>query len=386
MQKSKKLKILFLPSWYPSEKSPVAGVFIKEHAKAVSLYNEVIVVYNEGHDKNIKGTWTIISDKFEDGIRTIRIKHKKSPVPKTGYLIYLWSIKQAFKKLIKEGWKPDIIHAHVYSAGVPAVILGKKYKIPVVITEHFSSFPRKALNKIEIIKARFAMNRANMILPVSKFLMDSIKSYGIKNKFKIIPNVVNTEIFHLSQNKDKNTKESPKKILIVALLVSIKGIPYLLKALAKLKKRRNDFILDIVGDGPKRKVYENLSKKLGLERFVNFHGIKSKPEVAEFMRNSDFFVLPSLFETFGVVFIEAMACGKPIVATNLPVLRELINKDRGILVPPKDVNDLVKAIDYMLDHYQSYHSGEISQYAKEKFSYEVVGKEINKIYKEVLSY
>jgi len=73
MQRNKKLKILFLPAWYPSEKNPVAGIFIREHAKAVALYNDVNVLYSEGCDKNLKKFWSIISDKKEEGIRTIII-------------------------------------------------------------------------------------------------------------------------------------------------------------------------------------------------------------------------------------------------------------------------------------------------------------------------
>lgn len=85
---------------------------------------------------------------------------------------------------------------------------GKIYKIPVVITEHWTGFPRHVLGKFEILKARFAMNKADIILPVSNQLKDAIKSYHIKNKFKVIPNVVNTEIFYPSlQKSNKKTKK-----------------------------------------------------------------------------------------------------------------------------------------------------------------------------------
>ncbi len=380
-KEERRLKILFLPAWYPSEKNQVAGVFVREHAQAVALYNEVTVLYNEGAEKHVKGLYKIVSDKTEDGIRTMRIRHKKSPIPKTSYFIYLWSIFKAFRKLIYEGQRPDIIHAHVYSAGVPAVILGKIYKIPVVITEHWSGFPRRMLGKPGIFKARFAMNRAKILLPVSQNLKEAIESYGIKNRFQVIPNVINTEIFYPSTSQHRSEK---KRILLVALLTPIKGIPYLLQALAQLKEKRQDFVLDIVGDGPNRQEYEDLTKKLELGEMVRFHGLKSKPEVAEYMRQCDFFVLPSLFETFGVTYIEAMACEKPIVATALPVLQEKISKDRGILVPPENSKALSEAIDYMLDRYQNYSSVNISKYVKENFSYEVVGNSLNGVYRGVI--
>jgi len=264
---------------------------------------------------------------------------------------------------------------------VPAIILGKIYRIPVVITEHCSCFSRRILTRINILKARFAMNRAKIILPVSKDLEQVIKSYGIENTFEVIPNTVDTKIFY---PPFKNNKNNRKRILLVALLSPVKGIPYLLKALAQLKAKRQDFVLDIVGDGPNRKEYEAMARELGLGDIVRFHGLKAKPEVAEFMRQCDFFVLPSLWENLPCVLIEAMASGLPVVATNVGGIPEIINKEVGILVPPKDVNALTRAIDYMLDHYQNYSLERISKYAKENFSYETVGKTLDNIYREVL--
>lgn len=95
-------------------------------------------------------------------------------------------------------------------------------------------------------------------------------------------------------------------------------------------------------------------------------------------------IQPSLYEIFGVTYIEAMACGKPVVASQLPALQEKITEDRGILVPPKDANALADAIDYMLDHHQDYSPRKIRGYVKDEFSYEVVGKKLNDIYREIL--
>ena len=380
---NEKLNILFLPAWYPSEKNPIVGVFIKEHARAVSLYDSVTVLYAERVKRNVRGLYEIVSDEKEDGIRTIRIKYRRLPVPGASYFIYLWSMFTGFRKLLKEGWRPDVIHAHIYSAAVPAVIIAKRYKLPVVLTEHCSGFPRHTLTGISVLQARWAMKKAAIILPVSKTLETAIKSYGIKNQFKVVPNVVNTEIFYPSSRQNSNEK---KRILSVALLVPIKGIPYLLEALYQLKQKRQDFVLDIVGDGANRKEYEELAEELGLGEAVKFHGLKMKEEVADFMRECDFFVQPSLYETFGVTYIEAIACGKPVVATRLTALEEKINEGRGVLVPPKNVAALAEAIDYMLDHHQDYSPEKISQYVKDNFGYKLVGKKLNDIYRKVLSH
>jgi len=197
----------------------------------------------------------------------------------------------------------------------------------------------------------------------------------------IPPNVVNTEMFYPSSNKDKR-KTKRKKILIVALLKPIKGIPYVLEALSQIKSKRSDFILDIVGDGPKRREYEELTIRLGLNGFVKFHGLKSKQKVAEFMRNSNFFVLPSVWDNLPCVLIEAMASGLPIVATDVGGVREILDRSGGILIPSENVEALINAIEYMLDNHNRYSSMDIAKYARERFSYEAIGKMLDKIYRQ----
>jgi len=371
-----------LPTWYPTDAHPVEGIFIKEHAKAVSLYHNVTILYNEGADRGIKGLYTIKSDIFEDDIRTIRVGHKYLPVSKLRYGAYLWSLFNEFRRLKRKGWIPDIIHAHVYPTGIPAVILGKIYSTPVIITEHWTAFVLKALHRLNKFQVRFAMNRAELILPVSNELEDAIRWYGVRNKFDIVPNAINTDLFSPVLKVDNS---DIKKILLVALISPQKGIPYLLGALAEIYKKRSDFILDIVGDGPNREEYRELSEKLGIGAIVNFHGIKTKREVAEFMQKCDFFVQPSLYETFGITFIEAMACGKPIIATDLPVLRDKIDADKGILVAPGDIMSLGSAIEFMFDHHSDFSPQVISDYVKKNFSYSAIGMKLDKIYNECIN-
>ncbi len=380
--RGKRLKILHIAGWYPSKENPVAGVFVREHVKATALYNDVVVLYSEGIDRKIHGFYKI-DDNLEDGIRTLRLRHRKSPIPKTSYFIYLWGMFATFRKLLREGWRPDVIHAHVYSAGVPAVLISKRYGIPVVITEHSSEFPRRRITRINRLKAKFAFERASLVCPVSENLRKHTESYGIHARFQVVPNVVDTSLFSPNSNPTDEVQEGRKHILVVALLSPVKGVPHLLEALALLNEKRHDFVLDIVGGGPNRNEYEEQVRNLGLQGIVRFHGLKTKPEVAGFMQQCDFFVLPSLFETFGVVLIEALACGNPVIATNIGGPNEIVTEDVGMLVPPGNSGALAETIDYMLDHYRDYSASEVTKYALERFSYEAVGKQLSNIYRSV---
>jgi glycosyltransferase involved in cell wall biosynthesis len=328
--RDKRLKILHIAGWYPSKKNLISGIFVQEHVNATALYNDVAVLYSEGMDKGIRNPYQI-EDNIEDGKRTLRICYKKSPIPKTSYFIYLWAMFQAFGKLSRKGFMPDVIHAHMYLAGVPAVLLGMKYGIPVVVTEQSSEFSFERIRGFSKLKAKFAFEKASLVCPVSESLKKHIKAYDIRAQFCVVPNVVETFLFTPTTVHDTR-KDSRKRLLVVALLDPKKGIPYLLKALAQLKENRNDFVLDIVGDGPKRSEYEEQTRKLGLSNIVTFYGLKTKKEVVKFMKKCDIFVLPSPYETFGVVLIEALACGKPVIASDIGGPKEIITMAIGSII------------------------------------------------------
>lgn len=381
---SDRLKILFLAGWYPTEDNPIGGIYIKEHSLAASLYNEVTVLFGYDSPESFRGLYQI-QEVMEDEIKIIKIRYSPSLISRIvffRYLFYLWSIFKCFWHLQKKGYKPDVIHSHIFFTALPAVILGKLYRIPVVVTEHWSSFFTKSLSWRSRWIARFGMGRANMILPVSKALQERIESYGIKNKFCIVPNTVNTKIFY-PLDKDPRFLDQTKKILIVGGLTPIKGGSYLIYALAKVKEKRNDFVLDMVGEGPLRKEYETLSDTLGLREVIKFHGLKPKQEVAQFMRKCDFLVLPSLWESLGCTLIEALACGKPVIASAVGGVKEIVNPEVGILVPPQDIEALAQAIEIMLDKYPGYAADKLAQYAEERFGYHAIGLHLTQIYREV---
>lgn len=388
MVHKKILEILFIPRWYPSEANPVNGIFVREHANAVQLFNNVTVLYSEQiseTNKHLLGRslYKIISDSNEGGIRTIRSLYNRSIFPNISFIYYLLSIFSAFRYLLKKKYKPDIIHAHIFEAGVPAVILGKLYKIPTAITEHWTIFPSKTLTSARKFLARFAMNNSNIIFPVSNNLMESIQYYNIKNKFSVIPNCIDISIFQYSK---ENTNGNKIKLLCVALLAPKKGINFLIEAIDIIRNNSNlDITLDIIGDGPNRIEYENKTKILDLQSQIKFLGFKNKIKIAKAMKTSDIFILPSLVENLPCVIIEALVSGLPVIATNVGGVSEMINQNNGILVPPKDVNLLSQAIINMIKNLKQYNRKLITEQASQKYGYTAIGKEFDTVYGDLLN-
>ncbi|MFB0516675.1 MAG: glycosyltransferase [Candidatus Neomarinimicrobiota bacterium] len=376
---SKRLKVLFLPSWYPSEENPIHGIFIQEHAKAAALYDDIVVLYV--HEPQLARRAVLeFSDATEHGIRTIRIRYRRSWNPLITGIRYYWNILRGFIYLIRHRFRPDVIHAHIYKAGVPAVLLGWLYKITVMITEQCSDFPLKKLTRLGQIKARFALNHARIILPVSEDLWRSIERYDIRNEHRVIPNIVDHHLFY-PPDQEEIPLNREKQILFAGLLTPVKSVPTLLSVLHRLN--RNDFQLHIIGDGSHRSEYERLTAELDLRKKVTFHGLKPKADLAERMRQCDFLVLPSLYETFGVVLIEALASGRPVIAPDIGGPREIVTEEVGILVVPRDEEALAKAIHYMLDHHQQYKPERLASYARERYSYPVIGQQLHQIYLHV---
>lgn len=381
-----RLKVLFITSWYPTKEHPLLGVFVREHAKAVGLYDNVVVLNCVGRDPNLKNLWRMqqeTDDSLTEGIPTYRVWYRPPTIPKIWYAAYLWGVFQAFRSIVAKGFCPDIIHAHVYEAAVPAVLIGKAYRIPVVVTEHSSGFPMRRLPRQDVRMARFAFSKADMVLPVSLSLQKAIENYGVKARFQIVPNTVDSSLFHPSF--DSRPDNRPKRLLFVSLLDPShnKGLPLLFDALARLKEHRADWCLDLVGDGPARQEYELLVADLGLVDKITFRGFKTKEEVAELMRQADIFVLASFFETFSVVAAEALVSGLPVLATRCGGPEEFITDDVGVFVPPGDAKALYEGMDFMLDHFPSSSRKHIHQYAKRLFSPRIVGARLHNVYKSL---
>jgi glycosyltransferase involved in cell wall biosynthesis len=200
-----------------------------------------------------------------------------------------------------------------------------------------------------------------------------------------VPNVVDTTVFFTAKRKLKNADE--KRMIFVGNLESSqhKGYPTLLEALTLLRNRRSDWRLEVIGEGPERPEYQRRTEAAGLSGAVAFHGAKPKREIAEMMRGSDLFVLPSRFDNLPCVVVEALASGLPVVSTTVGGIPEMVYDGAGILVPPDDPPALADALDSVLSNLDSYDRVSIAADARGRYSLEAVGTQLQAIYESVLS-
>jgi len=378
-------RVLFVTPWFPTRDRPFERVFVREHARAVGLTDEVVVLHSMGPDPKMTAAWRMeqeLDRALTDGVRTYRIWHRLRAVPGATFVGYVFSIVQAIRRLVAEGFRPDVIHAHIYEAGIPAIVAGKVLGIPVLITEHYSAFPRNLLSWRELLKARTAFALADRVLPVSESLREGIEARGIRARFRVIPNAVNEAFFAGARSRRGRDTEGPIRLLTVGQLKPVKGIPVLLRALALLEQQRTDWRLDVIGDGEELAGYQRLAGDLGIGDKVTFTPSVSKEELAVRMWRAHIFVLASSYETFSVVTAEALASGLPVVATRSGGPAEFIVPGVGILVPPGDAEALSSALHEMLSRYPQYDPEDLSRYARARFSPEVVGRMMHEVYDE----
>ncbi len=391
MENNIRFKVLFLASWYPSRIHPIAGIFIKRHAEAVSLYSDVAVLFVTA-DESLKDKTYDIEYSLENNIPTVRVYYKRfSKVKGVSKFINLYRYFKASYlglKVIKENFgKPDLVHVNVtLPAGLAALALKFLKGFPYIVTEHSSSFLIKDDTGIfKKFLTRMIIKSAEGVTIVSKELQKAMIKYGLENKYFIIPNVVDIKINCVRSRIDNKRK----KILHISLLYDKqKNISDILLVLNKIayEKNRDDFEFHILGDGVDREKLQNLAKELGLlNKYVFFHGLKKPEEVYEFLKDADFLITNSNYETFSVATAEALVCGVPVIATRCGGPEDFVTEDCGILIEPRNREQLLQAILYMLDNSHKYDREKISQYAKSKFSYEVVGKQFYDIYKSIIT-
>ncbi|RPI32270.1 MAG: glycosyltransferase family 4 protein [Chloroflexota bacterium] len=373
--------IVFITYWFPAPHNPVNGIFIREHARAVAQRHFVTVMHIQGIQPAL-GQQRTLQD--QDGTLTVyRIRYPKPAIPKTAWL-RLWTSAQAvIKELDQAGKRPDILHANVFSSAGLGYALSKRFGIPCVLTEHASSFPLNQIKPLEMVSYRFYMNRLMLIMPVSDNLRQHMIRHGVRGPFRVVPNTVDTQLFKPALTKTR-VQSGVKEILITANLNAVKAVHLLIQALAALQEERSDFHLSIIGDGPLRSDLLALADKLQVSSRISFLGVKSKSEVANQMRASDFFVLSSLWENQPVVLLEAMASGLPVVAPAVGGIPEFVGAEYGRLSQPGDISSLLENIRFMMDHYNEFNPQVISQYVHTHFDYHSVASQFDEAYQFAL--
>lgn len=339
------MKVLFLSAWYPTERDAMAGLFVQKHAQAVAQQGaDVRVIYSEARG------------------------------------VHWWrDMRRQWRSLRREWGMPDLVQMNVLDKnGIFAQWLYHRYHIPYVIIEHWSgylpanfSFRGGWHGRI----MRHIAKQAACILPVSQMLEDAMKQCGIQNThWQRIHNVVDDFFFNPITDQTIPTKPTNKyRLLHVSCFdEKAKNIQGMLRAVRELATYRQDFELVIVGTGIDYQANRSFADTLNFPPdMLYFTGEQTPYEVAQWMQQSDTFILFSRYETYAVVLAEAIATGLPIISTSTAGIASELPKESGIIIENENEEHLVAAIHHILDNQQQYSKESIKKHSQLFHSQEV---------------
>jgi len=306
------------------------------------------------------------------------------------------------KKVISE-FNPDIIHIHhPFVLSSPAIMYGKKLGIPKILTLHtqyeqyayyIAPIPQKLTH--EAIK-RIIFNLAykiDCITTPSGSMKELIKSYGIKNRIEVIPNAIELDSFRQKDElkcseirKRYNLKEDDKVILYVGRVAQEKSIDKIIEALAITKRKGiSNVRLLIVGGGPAIEELKNLVRSLQIEEQVIFTGEVKNEEIRHYYKIAYLFTIASTSETFGIVIIEALASGIPVLAVRAPGAVDILTDGLDGLLVDDDVEKFANALDKIIREPEL--RERLSQGAlktSERYSIDIVSERMLNLYREVM--
>lgn len=279
----------------------------------------------------------------------------------------------------------DIVHAHshLFFSTHMAAFVRKFKKTPFIVTNHGFVSQRVpfTIQKIVLpIVAKWTYSNADAIICYTPEMKEEMENYGIRTEnVRIIHNGVNTEFFRPLNNNDKKYD-----IIWVGRYVPGKGIEFLIQSLSELKKEFKNFKVLMIGSGPLKKSIEEMIIKRNLTNHITLIEKISNDDLVYYYNNSKLFVLTSIEEGVPRTILEAMACGLPVVCSDLPQLKTLIDGS-GILVPKKDTISIANAIMKILNDNKFYE--QLSKNARQKiitkYSWEDTVNKTIQLYEEL---
>jgi len=338
---TRRAHVLIVSDWYPSPENPAAATFVRDQALAVARLCDVTVIAPPSDRAP--------ADSIEDGLRILRFRRARG-----ARWMVRWSMLReldaAVVRLRRERKPPDIIHAHVFSTGFLAVLVGRRRRLGVVVSEHLSDVLEERVAGWDATIARFTYRHADLVCPVSSVLEDKVLRLEPRAKCAVVDNVVDIDLFANAAQAVRGSngqvrETNGQRLLVVARLVGKKGVHDLLIALRRLVADGRRLTLDVLGDGPERSRLEALARGLP----VRFMGARPRADVAAQMRQVDLLVVPSLVETFGITAIEGLAAGLRVVVTSPVPVADVVAECGGIVTEPGNPTALTDALRKALD-------------------------------------
>ncbi len=293
---------------------------------------------------------------------------------------YAWWEYQSFQ-IAKKLPKPNIIHLHGATLrGKLAVKLAAHWRVPLVITEHTGPWSAISERPMMFRKAKFAMESADCVVPVSTHLLDEILGSAIHAKcFEVVGNPVDADFFTLR----KTPLQAENEILFLGRLDDFKGALRTLKAFLRVRDVLSNWKLTIAGEGGESDAIPDFIQTHQLESQVQFiHGFFDRATMRDFFHKASFLVFPSAFESFGLVGAEAMATGLPVLITDRTGPKDYFVDGCGLQTDPDDIDAIANGMVEMTRKIKTFEPEFVRNHIAVGFGLETYARTMARIYSE----
>ena len=351
-----RLKALVLTNLFPNPQEPLRGIFVYQLVENLKNHCDLMIVsplpwFPKVPSLQRSGEWSKFSQIPQMAtMNGLRIYYPKFPViPKVGFVQSLFLFLRIFHTIrsLHAEEQFDLVNAHwIFPDGVAAAWLCRILGLPLMLTAHgcdINAYTKLPMRRLQILSA---IRSAQLTVVVSRQQKELIEKLGIRpSKMSIVQNGVDLDLLNVKDQREcrrlLHLDTEKKIILFIGQHVEVKGFTYLISAVKRLaSKGINNFKVIAIGEGPLKKTLWAEVQESELEQHIEFVGAKKYTEIPFWLGASDLLCLPSHREGCPCVVLEALACGRPVVASKVGGIPDIINHDNGILIEPGNSESL----------------------------------------------
>ncbi len=388
------MNLYVVPAWYPQHEQDINASFFREQAHALAERgHRVTVIHIEPVSvaKVFSKPWHETHTWQDGDVRTV---FHKVIVPIPGKLSG-WQdlyISRLFCKIIKEQIEqdrvagmadPDLLHAHVsHSCAYYCLRAAKELRLPLVVTEHYSGLLLGTASEKEYARVKATIEQSDAFIYVGKRFQDTLNEHlGITKKTTMIPNLFDPDAFSIDHHDVSETFT----FFTACHLTANKSVDAVIRSLHSTFPDMPNIRLVIAGDGMEMAHLKSLVSELGEEERVKFFGRYSREQARELFSSADAFVLTSKVETFGIVYLEALASGVPCIATKGQGGDDIIRDSNGFLVEYGDVKGLSQAMRTIYEQRENYNREVLRADCVKRFGKDAICQQIEAVYAAVMN-
>jgi glycosyltransferase involved in cell wall biosynthesis len=337
-----------------------------------------------------------------DGVEVYRIDSYKNPSPDFATWVYLMNLnmqREAAAIAAKLEDKVDLFHAHDWLVATAGIGLKHVFRKPLLVTMHSTEIGRRdgvhtSTEKMIAETEAWLTYEAWKVICCSQYMVSHVKwAFGLPDdKLVMVPNGVNMSVYekalatNLNQFRSRFALPEEKLVLFVGRLVYEKGAQVLINSIPRILEKVNAKFV-IVGSGYMKDQLSTIVRSMGLEHKVMFTGFVDEETLLKLQCCADVSVVPSLFEPFGIVALEAMAAKSPVVVSDTGGLGEIVEHDiTGVKVYPNNTESLAWGITKVLidDKYRNTLRENANKRIQEKYDWDKIANQTKQIYEAVL--